>query len=250
MSKEFEQNDAVLAHSYPEGSDSKLLQQRRGHSDTSEFESLMLKEKLTKHGSRLQAFTCKAKVLRVRKSNKNFELEAVVSKERFIALRASSCLQVPTYGDLVLVQGFEDGSIYVMAVLESAKDKGEATRLEFPEESVIDSKSLTFNTTDFKVESKKHTIEASTYSLKANHATSVTTQYYLSTSSLKQNADKIDIVAKTATSAYVNSIRVVSDTDKVKALNIHYSAQSMAKFLGTTTKINDYEFIVVDGKLI
>ena len=248
MTKESNKSEAAVAHTYQD--EAELSPQVGISSDTSEFESLMLKEKLTKHPSTEQTFICKAKVLRVRKDNKTFELEAVVSKERFVALRAVSCLQVPVHDDLVMLQGFEDGSIYIMAVLESVKSKDTVTHISFPDDVVVGAKSLTFSANDFKVQSKKYALEANTYSLKANHASSVTTQYYLSATTLKQNSDKLDIVAQTATSAFTNSIRVVSDTDKVKALNIHYAAQSAAKFLGTTTKINEYEVTVVDGKLV
>ncbi|MDO5667922.1 MAG: DUF3540 domain-containing protein [Alcaligenaceae bacterium] len=248
MAKEFEQSNAGSTPSYEE--DSTQLSEVDSRPETSELKSLMLKDRLTQHSSMDQVFMCKAKVLRVSRDNKTFELEAVVSKERFVAVRASSCLQVPAHGDLVLVQGFEDGSIYVMAVLEAAKDKKQATRFDLTDDAVIDTKSLNFNTTDFKVETKQYSIEASAYSLKANKASVVATQYYLSASNLKQNADKLEVVAKNATSSFTNSLRMVSDTDRVKALNINYSAQSVAKFLGTTTKINNYEFIMSDGKLI
>lgn len=248
MTRESNQSEAAVAHTYQE--DAELTSQATGVSEASDLKSLMLKEKLTKHSSTEQAFICKAKVLRARKDNKTFELEAVVSKERFTALRAASCLHVPGHDDLVMLQGFEDGSIYVMAVLESAKSKDAVTHINFPDDVVVGAKSLTFNANDFKVQSKKYTLEANTYSLKANHASAVTTQYYLSATTFKQNSDKLDVVAQTATSAFTNSIRVISDTDKVKALNIHYAAQSAAKFLGTTTKINEYEVTVVDGKLV
>lgn len=248
MAKEFDQSTVGSAPSYEQ--ETAPSQEADSHTESSELKSLMLKERLTKHSSMDQVFMCKAKVLKVSRDHTQFELEAVVSKERFVALRASSCLQVPTHGDLVLVQGFEDGSIYVMAVLESAKDKKQPTRFDLPDDAVIGTKSLTFNTTDFKVESKQYSIEASAYSLKANKASAVTTQYYLSASNLKQNADKLEVVAKNATSTFTNSLRMVSDTDRVKALNINYSAQSVAKFFGSTTKINDYEFTVSDGKLI
>lgn len=248
MTRELNHGETAAAHIYKE--DEERSVQQKVVSDSSDFQSLMRKETLTKHESTERVFVRKARVLRMRKDHKTLELEAVVSKERFVALRASSCLQVPATDDLVMLQGFEDGSIYVMAVLESAKSKDIVTRIDLPEDSVIGAKSLTFSAGDFTVQSKKFTIATSAYSLKANHASSVTSQYYLSAGNLKQNATKLDIVAQTATSAFTNSIRVVSDTDKVKALNIHYAAQSSAKFLGTTTKINNYEVTVVDGKLV
>jgi hypothetical protein len=181
-------------------------------------------------------FLSKATVLQVAPNNKNYLIVCVGQDLHLSAIKASSCLQQPVVGDVVSVQGFEDGSVYILAVLESNVMATEQTILELPNNTLIKAKELRVETQSYSLSSEQHQLNTVTFNLVA--------------SNVKQVSENFEVVANLALSSFVNSHRYVSDTDRVTALNINYSSEAVSKFSGKVTMLNGHELLKSDGKLM
>lgn len=181
-------------------------------------------------------FMSKATVLQVAPNNKSYLIVCVGQELHLSATKASSCLQQPAVGDVVSVQGFEDGSVYILAVLESRVMTTEQTVLEFPNNTLIKAKELR--------------VEAQSYCLSSEQQQLNTVTFNLVASNVKQVSQNFEVVANLALSSFVNSHRYVSDTDRVTALNINYSSEAVSKLSGKVTMLNGHELLKSDGKLM
>lgn len=181
-------------------------------------------------------FMAKATVMQLASNNADYLIVCMGSKLHLTAVKASSCLQQPAVGDVVSVQGFDDGSVYILAVLESKAMTNEATVLELPQNTLIKAKELRVEAQSYSLSSEKYQLNTVTYNLVASH--------------VKQVSQNLEIVANLALSSFVNSRRYVSDTDRVTALNINYSSEAVSKFSGKVTMLNGHELLKSDGKLM
>lgn len=196
-----------------------------------------------------ETITSKAVIIKVVENEGFYEIEDVFTKKTFSAIKAASCLLLPSVGDLVLVQRFEDGTAYIMSVLE-IEHNATSAKLKLPNETVIEAKNLVFNAENIKTKSDSYTINTGLYSLNSIKSNLVSIKFDLSAIHVKQNSKRIETNAETSVASYVHSTRFISDTEKVKALNINYSAASFAKINGKVMMLNGYDLLKSDGKLM
>lgn len=183
-----------------------------------------------------QRFMTKATVLKVDRDSGRYELVFTDQSRPFRAVLARSCLQLAQVGDVVSVQGFDDDTVYILAVLESASRPDEETIFELPDNALIKGVGV-------RVEAKSYQVKSAQYKLNS-------TMYVMTAGSIKQVSQSFEVVADNAVSSFVNSRRYVSNTDRVKALNINYSAEAVSKLSGKITMLNGQEILKSDGKLM
>lgn len=122
--------------------------------------------------------------------------------------------------------------------------------MSFPDKAILESKSLIVNVSNFKTKANKYEIEAVSYSLNALSHSSVTVNYDIKAVNLELNSKKLETVAESSVASFISSVRFISDTEKVRALNLNYSAESLAKYSGKVMMLNGFDLLKSDGKLM
>ncbi|WP_071059025.1 DUF3540 domain-containing protein [Pelistega sp. MC2] len=193
--------------------------------------------------------SCKATIKTQDNESYRFLVEETQTNQTFYVKLASSCLQVPCVGDIVHIQVFSDKSAYIMAILES-NQVGDVVVLKLPDNTVFKAQGVIFDTKKFQLSSQHFFVNSTTTSINsvAYQQTGVTLT--IDANRIKQSAQTTEMVAEQSTTKVVNAERIVAGTDRVKALNINYSAEAVAKLSGSVTMLNGRELLKSDGKLM
>jgi hypothetical protein len=170
-------------------------------------------------------------------------------QEEVIAKRAVSCLHVPSQGDKVLVSGSTGQGVYILAVLESNESQRQQT-LKLPDECVIQGARLSFSTDSLLMNVNTVGFDFSDFKIEASNTEVLSRNFTLHSMDYKKVSDVINISARALSTNAKNANRFVSGTDRVKAMNIDYSAEVLARFTGEIAVINGTELLKTDGKLM
>lgn len=220
---------------------------------TSDLLMLLRKQKSDDLSVVASVISCKAKVSAADGSADLFLVKETQTQQSFTVKRASSCLQVPREGDVVHIQVFPDKTAYILAVLETASansDDEKSVTLKLPEKSVVEGGELQFVSERFALSTQYYlfdTLKASINSVSYQHST---THYQVSATHLEQKSKSLEVIAEESTTKVVNANKYVSGTERIKALNINYSAEALAKVSANVTMLHGRELLKSDGKLM
>ncbi|MDO5667443.1 MAG: DUF3540 domain-containing protein [Alcaligenaceae bacterium] len=225
-------------------------QEPRERAITSELVALLRKQRAEELTVTASVVSCKAKINARSDGPNDFLVEEVQTNQLFTVKLATSCLQIPREGDIVHIQVFSDDSAYIMAILESNQCVDEVVTLKLPDNTLFEAKGLSFDTEEFKLSTKKVFIDSQTTSINSISYRQTGLNINFDAVQISQAAKRIEVIAEKATTRVMNSDKLVSGMDRVRALNVNYSAEAVAKLSGNVTMINGHELLKSDGKLM
>lgn len=170
--------------------------------------------------------------------------------------RAASCLLLPEPGDKVLVSGDTVGGLYIIAVLEQQAGGHRTVQVDG---------TLTISAHALSLQGEQHiALETDTVSVKAETGAVDAGQLSINSHHYALTSVELEVAALRSTytggqreSYYQSvaettrrSIRYVTGTDTVKAINLDYSADFIARLNGNTTLISGESVVKADGKQI
>ncbi|CCG20012.1 hypothetical protein KUM_1231 [Taylorella asinigenitalis 14/45] len=183
----------------------------------------------------------KAKVIEKIENSKNYKVENLGSGELLIARLSHSCIFEPNLGDVVQYTHFSDDTSYILNILESSDHEEDTTKIKITGNLEILCKSISLTSDVLSFKSKQINIDSFMYK-NASHI------YEVETSLFKSSSQSFSLITENYSTKTINSNRLITGTDKVRALNINYSAASIAKVSGNITMVNGRELFISDGE--
>lgn len=139
-------------------------------------------------------------------------------------------------------------ALYILAVLESESSDGH--QVEFKQLELKSEKLSIVVENELTVKGAKLSFDSENYSLSSKQYEVKSIGYTVATAHTQYLTNKFELIAETSMQSLRTSTKLVSGTDEVKALNIDYSAEFLAKVSAHTTMINGQELFRTDGKLM
>jgi hypothetical protein len=170
--------------------------------------------------------------------------------------RAASCLLLPEPGDKVLVSGDAAGGLYIIAVLEQGASGRMTLRVDGELALSADTLSLKGNrrlameTDAFSLNADSGAVETTDWAVKSRHHTLTSVELDVMALTSRYTGDQRESYFQSVSETTGRSARYVTGTDTVKAINIDYAADFIARFSGNTTFINGETLVKADGKQI
>lgn len=170
--------------------------------------------------------------------------------------RAASCLLRPDPGDKVLVSGDVAGGLYIIAVLEQGTRGRMILQVDGELAVSADTLSLTgrdrltMQTDAFSLEADSGAVNTKDWSIKSLDYTLTSVELNVVSVTSRYTGDQRESYYQSVSETTSRSARYVTGTDTVKAINIDYAADFIARLNGNTTFINGETIMKVDGKQI
>ncbi|GAB1577873.1 DUF3540 domain-containing protein [Bordetella petrii] len=170
--------------------------------------------------------------------------------------RAASCLLMPEPGDKVLVSGDAAGGLYIIAVLEQGAGGRANLRVDGELALSADRLSLTANdrvaiaTDAFSLKARSGAIEAADWAVESQRYTLASVELDVAAMTARYTGDQRESYFRSVSETTGRSARYVTGTDTVKAINLDYAADFIARLSGNTTLINGETLVKADGKQI
>lgn len=170
--------------------------------------------------------------------------------------RAASCLLQPAPGDKVLVSGDATGGLYIIAVLEQGVSG--CARLQVDGALEISAQAIRLHGRDrvaigteaFGLKASSGTVEAASWALTSHRYTLTSAQLNVATGTATYTGEQRESFYRSVSETTASSTRYVTGTDTVKAINLDYAADFIARLSGHTTLINGEAVVKADGKQI
>ncbi|MFD4840213.1 DUF3540 domain-containing protein [Achromobacter sp. NPDC058515] len=185
-----------------------------------------------------------------------FTVSNRVHGRQYQVKRAASCLLLPEPGDRVLVSGDAAGGLYIIAVLEQGAG-GRAT-LHVDGELALSADALTLKANSrlameadaFSLKAGSGDVDTVDWAIKSHRYTLASVELDVMALTSKYTGDQRESYYQSVTETTGRSARYVTGTDTVKAVNLDYAADFIARLSGNTTLINGETLIKADGKQI
>jgi hypothetical protein len=175
---------------------------------------------------------------------------------RYRVKRAASCLLLPEAGDKVLVSGDMAGGLYIIAVLEQASRGRMTVRVEGELALSADAISLNgksrvaMETADFSLKAGSCAVDATDWAVKSRRYTLASVELDVSALASRFTGEHRESYYQSVSETMGRSARYVAGTDTVRAVNLDYAADFIARLSGDTTLINGETLVKADGKQI
>ena len=170
--------------------------------------------------------------------------------------RAASCLLQPEPGDKVLVSGDLNGGLYIIAVLEQCVQGRATIQVEGELTLAADTLSLRAQTQTkvdapaFALHTQAGAVQATEWEIGSQRHTLRSHQLNVEASESRYAGERRESYYRYVTETTAQSARYVTGTDTVKAVNLDYAADFIARLTGKTTFINGETLLKTDGKQI
>lgn len=170
--------------------------------------------------------------------------------------RAASCLLMPEPGDKVLVSGDAAGGLYIIAVLEQGASGRTHLRVDGELAVSADRLSLTAHNRlamaadAFSLKAGSGAVDAADWTIKSHRYTLTSVELDVAAMTARYTGDQRESYYGSVTETTGRSARYVTGTDTVKAINLDYAADFIARLSGNTTFINGEALVKADGKQI
>jgi len=175
---------------------------------------------------------------------------------RYEVKRAASCLLLPEPGDKVLVSGDAAGGLYIIAVLEQRTAGSMTLQVDgaltvcADELSLQGGRRLAMNTEAFSLEAGSGAVDAKSWTVKSHYHMLASAELNVVARASKYSGDQRESYYRSVTETVGQSSRYVAGTDTVKAINLDYAADFIARLSGNTTFVNGETVVKADGKQI
>lgn len=170
--------------------------------------------------------------------------------------RAASCLLRPEPGDKVLVSGDAVGGLYIIAVLEQHASGHSTVQVDGVLAISADALSLRgtqrleLEADALNIKAAAGAIEATDWNVHSRHYTLTAVELDVAALTSKYTGEQRETYYQSVTETTRRSTRYVTGTDTVKAINLDYAADFVARLSGDTTLINGETVVKADGKQI
>ena len=170
--------------------------------------------------------------------------------------RAASCLLLPEPGDKVLVSGDAVGGLYIIAVLEQRTAGSMTLQVDgaltvcADELSLQGGRRLAMNTEAFSLDAGSGAVDAKSWTVKSHYHMLASAELNVVARASKYSGDQRESYYRSVTETVGQSSRYVAGTDTVKAINLDYAADFIARLSGNTTLVNGETVVKADGKQI
>jgi hypothetical protein len=170
--------------------------------------------------------------------------------------RAASCLLLPEPGDEVLVSGDAACGLYIIAVLEQGA-RGRITlqvdgelALSADALSLKGNSRLAMETEAFSLKAGSGVVDTKNWAVKSHHYTLTSVELDVVAVTSRYTGDQRESYYQSVSETMARSARYVTGTDTVRAVNLDYAADFIARLSGDTTLINGETLVKADGKQI
>ena len=170
--------------------------------------------------------------------------------------RAASCLLLPEPGDKVLVSGDMAGGLYIIAVLEqqagghSTVQVNGALTIAAHALSLRSEQHIALETDTLSVTAETGAVDAEQWSVNSHHYALTSVELDVAALRSRYTGGQRESYYQSVAETTRRSVRYVTGTDTVKAINLDYSADFIARLNGNTTLINGESVVKADGKQI
>lgn len=170
------------------------------------------------------------------------------SGERVFAYKAAGCLHELAVGDKVMLNLAHGDCNYITLLL--SKGIGNNENLDFQRISGINAEQIKLNTSSFVLQSEESLFSGKMLQIKQQEIVSHSISYDLLAREVSTSAVKVELKAKRLKQTLQRSDKTVLGYDRVRVLNIDYSAKTSARLNAETTIVNGKNLLKMDGKLI
>ncbi|ADU91669.1 DUF3540 domain-containing protein [Taylorella equigenitalis] len=154
--------------------------------------------------------------------------------------KSFSCIISPNLNDVVLISGLVDESWYILSIINRSSHN--KVKLDFGSDKVyldkllVNANEINLSLNNINITSESMNLVGSDLLFNSNNLKIGFNNSFVSGLNMEMNMSSLS--------------KIVTGTDKVRALNIDYSADSMAKVSSNTTVIYGSELLKTDAKLI
>lgn len=171
---------------------------------------------------------------------------------------AASCLLRPAHGDTVLLAGHGRRHLYILAVIEQADPR--QSRIAVAGDLEIDTAAgalrlhardtVTARAAKVQLESEHFSMSAAQANCQVDDATYTGRALKLAVGGLRLVGRVFETIADRVSSISRTSVRVVEDTDTVRAGTLDFKAQASARLHGQHTLVTGQDLVKVDAAQI
>lgn len=172
----------------------------------------------------------------------------LMSGEEVCAYKAAGCLHELGLGDKVMVNLGSGDDNFITLLLR--KGTGTTQSLDFRGITDINADRLTLKANSYTLKSAHSLLSGDSLQIQQKQIVSQSVSYKVSAREVSTIAVSVELDAKNLKQNLQRSEKTVLGKDRVRALNIDYSAKTSARINADTTIVNGKNLLKMDAKLI